>query len=64
MNAPNWVATVNSFGSIINRGGGPYASLRQGKYDDDDTFQLQQFDSALPPNGNWNGDGPYQNISN
>ena len=53
LNAPNWVATVNSFGPIMNRGGGPYASLRQGKYDFDDTFQLQQFDSALPPNGNW-----------
>ena len=63
VNVPNWVATVNSFGPIINRGGGPYASLRQGKYDDDDTFQLQQFDSSLPPNGNWKALGEYQNIS-
>ncbi len=62
-NADNWVAAVNSFGTIINRGGGPYASLRQGKYDDDDTFQLQQFDSSLPPNGNWKPLGDYQNIS-
>jgi ABC-type branched-subunit amino acid transport system substrate-binding protein len=64
VNVPNWVATVNSYGPIVNRGGGPYASLRQGKYDDDDTFQLQQFDSALPPNGNWKALTPYENISN
>jgi ABC-type branched-subunit amino acid transport system substrate-binding protein len=64
VNAQNWVSTVNSFGPIINRGGGPYASLRQGKYDDDDTFQFQQFDSSLPPNGNWKALGEYQNISN
>jgi ABC-type branched-subunit amino acid transport system substrate-binding protein len=63
VNAQNWVATVNSFGPIVNRGGGPYASLRQGKYDTDDTFQLQQFDSTLPPNGNWKALGEYQNIS-
>jgi len=62
VNVDNWVATVNSYGPIVNRGGGPYASLRQGKYDFDDTFQLQQFDSTLPPNGNWKALGPYQNI--
>jgi ABC-type branched-subunit amino acid transport system substrate-binding protein len=63
VNAQNWVSTVDSFGPIVNRGGGPYASLRQGKYDTDDTFQFQQFDSTLPPNGNWKALGPYQNIS-
>jgi len=62
VNVPNWVAAVNSYGPIINRGGGPYASLGQGKYDDDDTFQLQQFDLSLPPNGNWKPLTPYQNI--
>ena len=31
--------------------------------DDDDTFQLQQFDSTLPPNGNWKSLGALQNIS-
>jgi ABC-type branched-subunit amino acid transport system substrate-binding protein len=61
-NAENWVATVNAFGKIVNRGGGPYASLTQGKYDTDDTFQLQQFDPALPPNGNWKALGDYQDI--
>jgi ABC-type branched-subunit amino acid transport system substrate-binding protein len=63
VNAPNWVATVNSYGPIVNRGGGPFASLRQGKYDTDDTFQLQQFDSTLPPNGNWKALADYQDIS-
>jgi ABC-type branched-subunit amino acid transport system substrate-binding protein len=63
VNAENWVATVDSFGPIVNRGGGPYASLRKGKYDTDDTFQLQQFDTTLPPNGNWKALGEYQNIS-
>jgi ABC-type branched-subunit amino acid transport system substrate-binding protein len=63
VNAPNWVAAVNSFGPIVNRGGGPYASLRQGKYDTDDTFQLQQFDPTLPPNGNWKALADYQDIS-
>jgi hypothetical protein len=62
VNADNWVSTVNSFGPIINRGGGPYASLKTNKYDDDDTFQLQQFDSTLPPQGNWKALGDLQNI--
>jgi ABC-type branched-subunit amino acid transport system substrate-binding protein len=61
-NAQNWVAAVDGFGKIVNRGGGPYASLTQGKYDTDDTFQLQQFDSTLPPNGNWKALGDYQDI--
>jgi hypothetical protein len=63
VNVPNWVSTVNSFGPIVNRGGGPYASLSQSKYDDDDTFQLQQFDSKLPPNGNWKPLTPYENLT-
>jgi ABC-type branched-subunit amino acid transport system substrate-binding protein len=63
VNVPNWVATVNSYGPIVNRGGGPYASLAQGKYDDDDTFQLQRFELSLPPNGNWKPLTPYENIA-
>jgi ABC-type branched-subunit amino acid transport system substrate-binding protein len=63
VNVPNWVATVNSYGPIVNRGGGPYASLGQGKYDDDDTFQLQRFELSLSPNGNWKPLTPYENIA-
>jgi Periplasmic binding protein len=63
LNAANWVATVNTYGPIANRGGGPYASLTKGKYDFDDTFQLQSFDSTLPPLGNWKSLTPYENLS-
>ena len=45
--------TVNNFGHIANRGTGPYSSLGTGKYDADDNFRLVQFDSSLPPDGNW-----------
>jgi len=62
-NAQNWVATVNNFGKVVNRGGGPYASLHTGKYDDDDTFVLQQFSSTEPPQGNWKNVGSYQDVS-
>ena len=64
VNADNWVATVDSLGTVTNYGGGPYASLKAGKYDFDDTFQLQEFDPTLPPNGNWKSLTPYENISN
>ena len=53
LNNQNWINTVNNFGHIDNRGTGPYSSLGTGKYDADDNFQLVQFDSSLPPNGNF-----------
>ena len=53
LNNENWINTVNNFGHIDNRGTGPYSSLRTGKYDADDNFQIVQFDSSLPPFGNW-----------
>jgi ABC-type branched-subunit amino acid transport system substrate-binding protein len=62
-NADNWIATVNTMGKVIDRGGGPYASLHTGKYDMGDTFVLQQFSSTEPPQGNWKNVGTYQNIS-
>src|SRR5207245_2307412 len=62
LNTANWVYTVDHYGPIANRGGGPYASLRQGKYDFDDTFQLQSFDPTIPPTGNWKTLTPYENI--
>jgi hypothetical protein len=57
------VYTVDNYGPIANRGGGPYASLRNGKYHFDDTFQLQSFDPTIPPTGNWKPLTPYQNIA-
>ena len=62
LNAANWVATVDSFGPVVDRGGGTYASLGKGKYDIADTFDLQSFDPSIPPSGNWKALTPYQNI--
>jgi hypothetical protein len=53
LNNENWTSTVDNFGHIDNRGTGPYSSLGTGKYDADDNFMLVQFDSELPPDGNW-----------
>lgn len=64
LNDANWVGVVNAFGDIANRGGGPFASLHTGKYDFDDTFQLQEYDPSLAPKGNWKALSPYQDIKN
>lgn len=53
LNNTNWVNTVNSLGKVDNKGGGQYASLHTGKYDIDDTFRLEEFDSSIAPQGNW-----------
>jgi hypothetical protein len=63
LNTANWVYAVDNYGPVANRGGGPYASLRNGKYDFDDTFQLQSFDPTIPPTGNWKPLTPYENIA-
>jgi ABC-type branched-subunit amino acid transport system substrate-binding protein len=64
LNNPNWVNTVNTFGKVDNKGGGPYASLQTGKYDIDDSFRLSEYDSSVPPAGagNWKAVTPLQNI--
>ncbi len=64
LNTANWVGVVNSYGDIANRGGGPFASLHTGKYDFDDTFQLQEYDPSIAPTGNWKALSPYQDIKN
>jgi hypothetical protein len=53
LNNANWVETVDRFGTVDNKGGGPYASLGTAKYDIDDSFRLEQFDPTIPPDGNW-----------
>jgi hypothetical protein len=65
LNADNWVHTVDNFGKIRNLGGGEFASLHAGKYDVDDTFRLEEYDSSLPPKGkgNWKPLTPLQNVS-
>lgn len=62
LNDANWIKTVDSFGPITNRGGGPYASLHKGKYDIDDSFHLEAFDSSLGADGNWKALGPLRNV--
>ena len=51
LNVTNWVHTVNTYGTIRDYGGGQYASLHTGKYDDDDTFRLEKFDSIARTQG-------------
>jgi ABC-type branched-subunit amino acid transport system substrate-binding protein len=63
LNNSNWVKTVNRFGKIDNRGSGPYSSLHSGKYDVEDNFRLEAFDSSIPPDGNWRAVTPLQDIT-
>jgi len=63
LNNANWTTTVDSFGHIENYGSGPYSSLHKGKYDAEDNFRLEAFDSSIPPTGNWRGITPVQNIT-
>jgi ABC-type branched-subunit amino acid transport system substrate-binding protein len=65
LNVDNWVHTVDTYGKIRNMGGGAYASLHSGKYDVDDTFRLESYDSSLPPTGkgNWKPITDLQDIS-
>jgi hypothetical protein len=51
LNNKNWVHTVDHYGPIRDYGAGQYASLHTGKYDDNDTFRLEEFDSKLGPQG-------------
>jgi hypothetical protein len=62
LNVPNWVTTVNNFGSIqvMNT---DWASLHAGKYDADDTYGLVQFDPNLKPIGEWKHLTPTEDVS-
>ena len=59
----SWVKAVDNYGEIVNRGSGPYSSLHTGKYDVEDNFRLEAFDSSIKPNGNWKALTPVQNIT-
>ncbi len=63
LDVPNWVHAVDTYGPIRNMGGGQYASLKTGKYDVNDTFRLEEFDSSLGAKGNWKPLTPLGNIS-
>jgi hypothetical protein len=51
LNDKNWIHAVDHYGPIRDYGAGQYASLHTGKYDDNDTFRLEEFDSKLGPQG-------------
>ena len=44
-------------------GSGPYSSLHTGKYDVEDTFRLQEFDSSIKPSGDWKAITPVENVT-
>jgi hypothetical protein len=62
LNNQNWVHAVDTFGPIRDVGAGQYASLHTGKYDDNDTFRLQEFDSTLGPKGDWKPLTPLEDV--
>ncbi len=62
LNDQNWVRTVDHFGPIRDVGAGQYASLHTGKYDDNDTFRLEEFDSKLGPQGDWKPLTPLEDV--
>ncbi|MCU1463159.1 MAG: hypothetical protein JWO37_3234 [Acidimicrobiales bacterium] len=58
-----WMSTVNSFGSINGLVTTSIASLKTGKYDADDAFRLEAFDSSLPPTGDWKALTPLADVT-
>lgn len=63
LNIANWVHAVDTYGSIRNMGGGPYASLSKGHYDIDDSFRLESYDSTIGAKGDWKALTPLQGIT-
>jgi hypothetical protein len=63
LNADTWAAAVNSYGPIRDVGGGQFASLHTGKYDTNDTYRLETFDSSIPPHGQFRPATPLENIT-
>jgi hypothetical protein len=63
LNDKNWIHTVNHYGPIRDYGAGQYASLHTGKYDDNDTFRLEEFDSKLGPQGEFKALTPLKDVT-
>jgi ABC-type branched-subunit amino acid transport system substrate-binding protein len=62
LNNANWQTTVDHFGRIDNRGSGLFSSLHKGKYDAEDNFRLETFDSSSGARGDWRALTPVQNV--
>lgn len=62
LNNQTWVHAVDTYGPIRDYGAGQYNSLHTGKYDDDDTFRLEQFVSSSGPKGDWKALTPLEDI--
>ena len=63
LNLPNWVHTVDTYGTIRNMGGGVYASLHTGKYDIADSFRLEAFDPSIGAKGDWRALTPLLDVT-
>lgn len=65
LNADTWAAAENAYGKIAggDPGGGPYASLHSGKYDIDDSFALEAYESSIPPAGAWHALTPVRDVT-
>ena len=61
LNDANWMNAVDNYGKIPAMDS-QYGSLHTGKYDAGDTFALVQFDSKLPPDGNWRYLTPVEDV--
>ncbi|MCU1459567.1 MAG: hypothetical protein JWL73_3659, partial [Actinomycetia bacterium] len=58
----SWIKAVNSYGPIVNRGGGQFGSLHKGKYDIQDSFRLEAFDSSIAGGGDWKPLTPIEDV--
>jgi ABC-type branched-subunit amino acid transport system substrate-binding protein len=63
LNSANWASTVNNFGPIFDTST-VYASLRNGKYDADDTYGLVAYDPTIGQAGDWRRVTTVQNVAN
>jgi len=62
LNDATWAHAVDTYGPIRDYGAGQWNSLHTGKYDDDDTWRLEEFDSSIKPNGNLKALTPLEDI--
>jgi hypothetical protein len=61
LNNDNWVKAVNDFGKIRIMST-KYASLREGKYDVDDTFRIAAFDPTIGDTGDFRPVTPVRDV--